>query len=315
MRTSALRRAVTAWIVLSICALVLGSGIVGNTFASFNAETTNGSSTFSGGWLASPTAGTATAGGYDMNLGWTAPGASVGGVQNVLGVDNGTSNTCTGASYASIATGLSTTTSTYSDANRANSTNDGDWFCYELTNTLPADANWSVAADVLPAVQIGLAATGLTIANSGTTGTVNKNDTITVTFNQRTILANQATMTVCVFKTTTNVILIGDTSGCASATTDTYTIGKLTVSGATLGSNATFSASSTTVQTTTAPWTVQIKLGSSTSPTSVVTGTPTWTFTPIGTGTTALKSNQTTDQATACAAAKTTCQPTSTNNF
>ena len=310
MFTSALRRAVTAWVVLSICALLLGSGIVGNTFASFNAETTNLGSTFSDGWLASPASGTATAGGYDMNLSWTASGASAAGVENVLGVDNGTSSNCTGAAYASIATGLATSTSSYSDANRATATTDGDWYCYELTNTL-AGSSWSVAADTLPAVQIGLAASGLTIANSGTSGTVNKGDSLTITFNQQTTLASQATMTVCVFKKANgNVILLGDTSSCSSATSDTYTIGELTLSGATLSANQTYNKSSTTVAAT-APWTVKVTLGSNSSPTSTVSGTPTWGFIPAST----VKSSQTTHQATACTTTASTCQPTTSTNF
>jgi hypothetical protein len=311
MRTSALRRAVGAWVVLSISALILGSGIVGNTFATFNAETTNANSTFSDGWLGAATAGSATAGGYDMTVNWTPTTTGPITGQKILGVDNTTNNNCTGAAYAAIATLASATTATYSDLSRATSGTDGDWFCYELMSTSTSAPNWTTPYS-FPAVQIGIVANAITTASGGTAGSVSKNDTITVTFNQRTTLASQASMTVCVFRNSSgNAILLGDTSGCASAATDTYTIGKLTPGSATLGTNVSFTASSSTVVTTAAPWTVKVTISPASNSTSAITGTPTWTFTPA----TTIKSNQTSHQATICTSGA-NCQPTdSTTSF
>jgi hypothetical protein len=76
-----------------------------------------------------------------------------------------------------------------------------------------------------------------------------------------------------------------------------------------LGSSVGFSTSASVVSLT-APWTVIIALAGS-GGSAAVTGSPTWTFTPSS----SILSNQTTDQATACAAAVTTCQPTIVSSF
>ena len=311
MRTSALRRAVTAWIVLSICALLLGSGIVGNTFATFNAETTNASSTFSDGWLGAASNGSATAGGYDMTVNWTPTTTGPIGGQKILGIDNTTSSNCTSAAYAAIATLASATTATYSDASRATSGTDGDWFCYELMSTSTSAPNWTTPYS-FPAVQIGLVANAVTITNSGTAGTIGNGDTIKITFNQQTTLAGSGSggLEVCSWSTT-NTIVLGDThGGTCHASNDNYSLGTLKLTGGDTIASAAF-GSSTSVVSATSPWTVTVTLGGGGS--SLISGssTPTWTFTPYA----SIVSHQTTHQATICTAG-TNCQPaTSTTNF
>lgn len=303
MRHSSLRRAVAASAVLAAAALTLSSGVVRTTFALFNGETTNASSAFAGGWVGAPSGASATASGYDMGLSWTAGTHGPVTGQQLLGVDNLLNSNCTGAAYSSIAT-LSSAASSYTDSSRANATNDGDWFCYELVSTSATVWTSSLA---LPAVQIGLVANGLSTGNGGTANAVSKSDTITVTFNQQTTLANQTGVNVCVYSSGT--ILIGDAKATCLSATDTYSIGKLTLSGATLGSNVQFKTSSTSVSTS-SPWTLTVTLAGSNS-TSAITGTPTWTFTPNAT----IVSKATTHQATICSAATTTCQPTATTTF
>ena len=306
MSRRALRWAGGAVAVLAVAGLLLSTGPLGDTLALFNGETQNANSTFAGGWVGAAATPTATATGYDMALAWT-PGTHgpVTG-QQLLGVDNTTSSNCTGAAYGLLATMALPTTASFTDASRGSLATDGHWFCYELVST--SGTVWT-AATPLAAVQLGLVANALAITNVGTAGRVNANDTIAVTFNQRPILpANNGR--VCVV--TPGTIVIGDTSApgaspCGAA--DNYNIGKLTLTGATLGSTVKFTSMTFTLSAS-APWVMTVTLAGTAS-TSTVTGTPTWTFTPAA----SILSFVTTHQATICSTATTTCQPTSTNNF
>jgi hypothetical protein len=278
---------------------------VGTTFALFNGETSNPNSAFAGGWVGAPSAATATASGYDMSLAWTAGTHGPVTGQQLNGVDNGTNSNCTGAAYSLITGSLTATATSYTDASRGTSGSNGDWYCYQLIST---SATVWTAPLALSAVQLGLVATGVAITNAGTANTIEKNDTIKLTFNQQTNLTT-ASIKVCPF--TTGVILIGDTSAGANcgAATDAYTIAKLTLSGSTITANLNF-RSSTVALSSSAPWTATITLAGTNS-TAAMTGSPTWTLT----GSSSVLSNATTHQATLCSAASTTCQPTTTTNF
>lgn len=306
MNGSALRRAVGAAIVLAAAALLLGNNVIGTTLALFNGETSNANSAFAGGWVGTPSAATATATGYDVGFAWT-PGTHgpVTG-QQLFGVDNGTSSNCTGAAYASLATFASASTAAYTDASRGTLANDGNWFCYQLVST--SATSWTAPLS-LSAVQLGLVTTAVQITNVGTANRIEKNDTIKLTFNQRTNLGT-GNIKVCVYAT--GVIQLGDTSsggGCAASPPAGYTVGKLTLAGATIPSALNFT-SSTVALSTSAPWTMTITLAG-TNATANMTGTPTWTLN----GSSSILSFATTHQATMCSTAATTCRPTTTTNF
>lgn len=302
MRHDALRRAVGAGAVLATAALLLGNGVVGSTSALFLGETTNTGSGFSGGWVDPPSAAAATAVGYDMSLAWTVGTHGPVTGQQLYGIDNGTSSNCTGAAYVLIATMASASTATYTDASRATLGTDGNWFCYQLVST--SATVWTAPVS-LAAVQIGLVTTAVQLINVSTAGAIRQTDQIKLTFNQRTNLGT-GSVRVCVFATQ-KTILIGDTVNCV-ASTDTYTVGKLTTA-ATISGTATF-GTSTVALTTVAPYTMTITLAGSVA-NRTVGASPTWTFTPSA----SILSFATTHQATMCSAATSTCQPTTTTNF
>jgi hypothetical protein len=305
VRGSALRRAVGAAIVLAAAALLLGNNVIGSTLALFNGETSNASSAFAGGWVGAPTAATATASGYDVGFAWT-PGTHgpVTG-QQLFGVDNGTNSNCTGAAYVLLATLASASTAAYTDASRGTLANDGNWFCYQLVST--SATSWT-APFSFAAMQLGLVTTAVQITNVGTANRIEKNDTIKLTFNQRTNLGT-GNIKVCVY--TTGAILLGDTqngNNCGTAS-DGFTVGRLTLTGATIPSALNFNAS-TVALSASAPWTMTITLAGTNS-TANMTGTPTWTLN----GSPSILSFATTHQATMCSTATTTCRPTTTTNF
>jgi hypothetical protein len=197
----------------------------------------------------------------------------------------------------------SASTAAYTDANRATLATDGNWWCYELVST---SATVWTAPLILPATQIGLVTSGVLITDHSTPGTIRATDTIQLTFNQRTNVGT-GNVRVCVFSAA-KTILIGDSNNCASATTDGYTVAKLTTT-ATISANANY-GSSTVTRTTVAPWTMTITLAGAATQ-SVVGTSPTWTLT----GSASILSNATVDRATMCSAANTNCQPTTTSNF
>jgi hypothetical protein len=187
MRHDALRRAIGAGVVIAAAALLFGNNIVGSTGATFNASTTNTGSAFAGGWVGKASSATATASGYDVNLGWT-PGTDgpVTG-QTIKGTYNGTSSNCSGAAYTDFSINLGAAVNSATDTNRGVSHN-GDWVCYEIVSN--SATVWTQALP-LSALQVGLAATNLSISNGGgTSNTIEGGDTITITFNQQTTLTN-----------------------------------------------------------------------------------------------------------------------------
>lgn len=305
MKDNALRRAVGAAIILAAAALLLGNNVIGSTLALFNGETSNTNSAFAGGWVGAPSAATATASGYDVGFAWT-PGTHgpVTG-QQLFGVDNGPSSNCTGAAYTLLATLASASTAAYTDASRGTLANDGNWFCYQLVST--SATSWTAPLP-FAAMQLGLVTTAVQITNVGTANRIEKNDTIKLTFNQRTNLGT-GNIKVCVY--TTGAILLGDTHNGNNCGTDSdgFTVGKLTLTGASIPSALNFNAS-TVALSATAPWTMTITLAGTNS-TANMTGTPTWTLN----GSASILSFATTHQATMCSTAATTCRPTTPTNF
>jgi hypothetical protein len=293
----ALRQAAVALACLSAIAIALSTGVVGSTFAVFNGETQNAASSFAGGWIDPPASLTVTPSGYDVGFSWT-PGAHPPMTgQTLKGADNGTSSTCSGAGYATIAT-VTAATAAYTDSNRGAAAN-GDWFCYQLIST--SASNWTAQANKV--LQVGLAATGVSLANGGTNNSIDAGDTITLTFNQQTNLGASGTTKVCVVSPGT--IILGDTAGGNScAANDGASIGKLT--GAAAGSSQLY-RNSTFTTSGSAPWTLTVKLVGSGS----ATYSGSATFVPSA----SVLSAATTNRASLCTAATANCQPTTSTHF
>jgi hypothetical protein len=310
MRHDALRRAIGAGVVIAAAATLFGNRMVGLTGASFNASATNTGSAFAGGWVGQASAATATASGYDVGLSWTPGTAGPVTGQTIRGTDNGTSSNCSGAAYSDFSFTLGAAVGSTTDANRAvtSPVSNGDWVCYQIVST--SATAWTQSYN-LSALQVGLAATSVSIANAGgTANTVEPGDTIAITFNQRTNLT-ASSVKVCVFGTPDNTILIGDLksgSNCGTASGDGYSIGKLTTSSTVGSAGARFTSSSVAV-TTSSPWKVTITLGS--GGTDSVASGATWQFTPSS----SVKSYATTDQAQACTSGASTCTPTTSSSF
>ncbi len=307
-----LHRAAGASALVAAASLLVSSGLVGSTFGLFNSETKNNASAFAGGWIDPPSSLAASASGYDVNLTWT-PGTHgpVTG-QKLYGVDNGTNSNCTGAAYALISTLPSASTASTTDASRGTLANDGNWFCYQVVST--SATVWT--AQLSTALQLGLVATAISTVNGATkcsgastpvTGTIDCNDKIVITFNQKP-LAPAASVNVCTWAGTgtSGSIVIGDTNATAcNAAGDAFNIGRL--SGMAIGSSIKYTGSAVTVSAT-APWTMTITLAGSKN-TSTKSGT--FTFT----GSNGTLSAVTTHQAALCATTATTCRPTAALAF
>jgi hypothetical protein len=290
---TALRRAATSRIALVI-ALVLVSAGVAAAASTFWGETQS-SSTFAGGWIGPPTApATPVPTGYNADLAWT-PGTHgpVTG-QQLWSFDNGTISTCTGVTYAFLATMASAATSSYTATNT--SAVNGHWLCYRIVST--SASAWTSAANFAP-TQLGLVAKTVAIASGGQAGKMSSGDTITITFNQNVASSSVPASFVVCTGTSATLIIIADTHATnCNNTSDPYTIGVIngiTVSGGKqkLNSSAVVSGA-----------TVTITIGQNGQ-----NATGSGTFTPA----TSILSATLTNQASACVAAN--CLPTTTGSF
>ena len=99
--------------VIVVAAILLVSGGVGGTYASFVAQTGHLTSAFAGGWIGAPSGLTFTPSGYDAQLAWT-PGTHgpVTG-QQVYSLDNGATQSCPSTGYSLVTTLASAGTSSY----------------------------------------------------------------------------------------------------------------------------------------------------------------------------------------------------------
>jgi hypothetical protein len=306
--------------ILIACALLaVFGGRIGTTFALFNAETENVNSAFTNGWLDPPTIGTVTAAGNNVTItstpGTHGPGSGEG--QAIYAVDNGTSANCVTATYPTTITGTATVTSTYTDAGgtttgtgtgRGTTANAGDYYCYKIAAT--AGTAWLSLQSSGLGTQVGLFANALAFANHGTTGRIDKTDTIKINFNQATNLPTTATtLKVCVKAGTAGagVIYLGDPAT-TCGTGDSATLA--TITGLTIGTTLTMNTS-TVVAITTSPYTATITLNQAGTTNSTVSGTGK----VAPTAATTTKSSATANQATLCQRATTACQPTAATAF
>lgn len=177
----------------------------------------------------------------------------------------------------------------------------GHYYCYEMVST--SASNWT-ATGTPTATLLGLVPTNITITNNNTSGTIDKTDVIVLTFNQQTNYPTSSqTVNVCSF--TSGVVILGDGNSCA-ANTDGYSIGAIQLNGGTIGSADTW-ASSTAIESSSAPWTITVTLGASgSSHKSVLTSPTTWTYFAG----TSLLTAAVTDRASACSRSAQSCAPT-----
>src|SRR5262249_53970450 len=140
-----------------------------------NAQAANASNAFATTSLYAPSTLSASYAGHSTTLTW--PAGSNGSGYTVLGVANGSSSNCSGASFSSIGTSA---TLTYTDSGRY--TPQGTWYCYQVQTSY---ASWtSVSANPTAAVQLGVVATAVQFVSGGVAGKLDTGDKIIVTFNQ-----------------------------------------------------------------------------------------------------------------------------------
>jgi hypothetical protein len=278
-------------LVAAVALLVTAGGAVAARIG-FTGET-NSTNTVANGWIGPASGLSVTPSGYDAQLAWT-PGTHgpVTG-QTLYGVDNGTTSSCTGVTYALMNTMASATTAAFTKSNT--STVNGHWLCYQMQST--SASSWTSTAN-FPATQLGLVATSVAIANgTGAPGTMDSGDTITITFNQNVLASSVSTNPQICTGLSATVIFIGDTTGCKT-TGDAYSIGVIngiTVTGNKAKFNATAAVSGNQIVVT---------LAGSSGNTS-----GSGTFTPAA----GIQSLAATDRANACTAPN--CRPTTSGGF
>jgi hypothetical protein len=216
----------------------LAYGQISGTFAIFTAETENPNSVFKGSWIPAPSGTTSSllnaTPWSQEHLVWTSgnstamPGGATNPVtgQTILYADGGSGASASCGTYSSFST--TTAAATTSDVT---GTNLADWWCFEVQSTsASASTSGAWTSDVVTFTprQI-LVPVSVVMTNGRTAGTPDTGDTIVITFNQN-INTPTANRFCLVHNGTSDVVFIGDTkaSGSACASTDTYTIGKIT---------------------------------------------------------------------------------------
>ena len=217
---------------------------------------------------------TGAASGYNVVLNWTAGSGAT--AYAVNGIANGTSSSCPATGYANISNPSATTLTD------ARSTPQGVYECYQVVST---HGSWSSqSGNPTVAVQLGVVAKSVTIANGGTAGRVDQGDVITVTFNQAitTSTGPAATDTICT--NTGGQVVLGSTgAGAASCSTAQADLGVL--SGFTVNRISRFNATWTWSAGNTV---LTVTVGSLNAGNANTTATGTSTFTPNTTATSLL---------------------------
>lgn len=216
MSRQARNRAAAAALAALVVGVVAG-GQVSGTFALFSAETQNANSAFAGSWVAAPTGISApAASGNGAYFTWTVGSQGV-AAQEIRFADQGTTSSCSGASYtnalltggsalSSSATSLDGNLWAVSSAVPAN--NQGDYICYEIRST---HTSWYTAADTT-AVQVGLVPTGVSYAFK-TRGSIDKFTSFTINFNHSISYSGSNNITVTTSPTAITFPGIGSVSG------------------------------------------------------------------------------------------------------
>jgi hypothetical protein len=226
--------------LIAASSLVIAGHATSPAIARFTSQAAVDANTLSTRNLVAPASLSATPSGHDVQLNW--PAGQNGNGYAVLGVANGTSSSCTGASFASL---TSTASTSYTDSNR--STPQGTFFCYQVKTTYNT---WtSQSGNPTAAAQLGFVATSVQLINDGNhtacsgsgaqlfgqAGTLDCGDQIIITFNQavNTTTGPTATNTVCARRSNNTIWLASTTTTGNCTATETINLGKLT--GGTIG--------------------------------------------------------------------------------
>ena len=197
-------------LVSAALALVAGAGSLvatAATDAGMNGTVGHRGSTLATTALYAPSSLQAAAVGHDVALSW--PAGRNGDAYRILG-GPATGPSCTGVTLAPVATATATS---HTDTGRY--TPQGSWWCYQAQTSY---GPWtSVTANPTTAVQLGVVATSVVIADGGRPGRIDTGDTITVTFNQAIDPASgpAPTDTVCTDGTATVLLgAVGSSGAC-----------------------------------------------------------------------------------------------------
>lgn len=210
---------------------MLGWGGVRAASAIFDAQGQHASATFATSALYAPAGLTASYVGTTTSLAWSA--GTNGNGYAVLGAANGSSSTCSTASFSVLG---STSSLAYPDTR---ATPAGTWYCYQVRTTY---GSWSsVVGNPTVAVQIGFFASTATVANGGVAGQLDTGDQIVLTFSQPVDPATGPTANDGVCTTSTALVLLGTSTGTGPcSTTEITTVG--TLSGGTSATNSRWGA-------------------------------------------------------------------------
>jgi hypothetical protein len=205
-------------LVAATLAAVLLAGTA-TAIASFT-TTSSASQTVSSRNLGAPTGLSGAASGHNVNLSWTA-GTSGSGYA-IAAAANGTSSNCAAAAFAALTTTAGTG---ITDAGRF--TPQGTFECYGVTTTY---GTWSSqTGNPTVAVQIGVVAVSVDVANGTRAGRLNQGDTITITFNQPISTASGPIASNSVCTNTNGTVMVGVAgTGTSCPTTSATTVGTLT---------------------------------------------------------------------------------------
>jgi hypothetical protein len=208
------RRAIA--VIAAFAVLLAGSA---TALAAFSGTATASQSVSSRN-LGAPTGLTGAASGHDVNLSWTAGMNGTG--YAIAAAANGTSTSCTAASFAAL-----TTTAGTSATDTGRFSPQGTIECYRVTTTY---GTWSSqAGNPTVAVRLGVVAQSIAIANGGTAGRLDAGDRITITFNQAIATASGPIAGNNVCSNTGGTIMLGVAgTGATCSTATATTVGTLT---------------------------------------------------------------------------------------
>lgn len=258
MSRKARTRAAVAALLTLFAGGMLAFGRFGGTLAIFSAETENQNAVAQGSWIppiTSPSSSLVAGGSYNQaQLSWT------------LGTIPPSGNPITGYSleYADGGSGGSASCGSYGAFSTPSSSpvsvtgaNIADWWCFRIHAT--SASQWTSATQTFTAQRL-FVPTGVVFSNAGgTAGSIEKGDTIAITFNQAP--SNPGTMTVS-----------------TSSDAGTITVGSVgTITGLTIGSNRTYDASTSSVSGSTLTITIGATGNGVTAHSTPVSGTGTFT--------------------------------------